>query len=84
MEVPRIGVKLELQLLAYTTATATENPSCVCDLHRSSWQPKIFNPLREARDETARVLMDTSQIRSAEPRWQFQWFGFDLGLSGAK
>ena len=26
MEVPRLGVKLELQLLAYTTATATWDP----------------------------------------------------------
>ena len=26
-EVPRLGVKLELQLLAYTTATATPDPS---------------------------------------------------------
>ena len=27
MEVPRLGVKLELQLPAYTTATATWDPS---------------------------------------------------------
>jgi len=32
MEVPRLGVKLELQLPAYTTATATPDPSCICDL----------------------------------------------------
>ena len=30
-------VKLELQLLAYTTATATWDLSYVCDLHHSSW-----------------------------------------------
>ena len=29
MEVPRIGVQLELQLLAYARATATWDPSCV-------------------------------------------------------
>ena len=29
MEVPRLGVELELQLLAYTTASATQDPSCV-------------------------------------------------------
>ena len=29
MEVPRVGVKLELQLLAHATATATWDPSCV-------------------------------------------------------
>ena len=32
MEVPRLGIKRELQLLAYTTATATWDLSCVFDL----------------------------------------------------
>jgi len=36
MEVPRLGAELELQLPAYTTATATQALSCVCDLHHSS------------------------------------------------
>ena len=36
MEVPRLGVKLELQLPAYTTATATQGLSCLCSLHHSS------------------------------------------------
>ena len=36
MEVPRLGVKVELQLLAYATATATEDPSHICGLHHSS------------------------------------------------
>ena len=31
--VPRLGVESELQLLAYTTAKAILDPSCVCDLH---------------------------------------------------
>ena len=35
MEVPRLGVKPELQLLAYTTATAMRDPSRSCDLHHS-------------------------------------------------
>ena len=30
------GVKSELQLLAYTTATAIQDPNCACDLHHSS------------------------------------------------
>ena len=53
MEVPRLEVELELQLTAYTTAythTATWDPSCIYDLHHSSWQCQILNPLREARD----------------------------------
>ena len=38
IEVPKLGVELELQLLAYTTATATWDLSHVCDLLHSSWQ----------------------------------------------
>ena len=44
MEVPRLGVKSELQLLAYATATATPDPSLVCDLHHSSRQCWILSP----------------------------------------
>ena len=36
MDVPRLGFESELQLLAYTTATATWDPSHVSDLHHSS------------------------------------------------
>ena len=50
MEVPGLGVKLELQLPAYTTATATPDLSLVCDLHHSSGQFQILNSLSEARD----------------------------------
>ena len=32
MEVPRPGVKSELQMQAYTTATTKQNPSCVYNL----------------------------------------------------
>ena len=42
MEVPRIGVKSELQLPAYTTATAMQDPSCICDLHHSSQECQIL------------------------------------------
>ena len=58
MEVPGLGVKSELQLLAYTTATATLDPSRVCDLHYSLWQHRILHLLIEARDRT-HILMDT-------------------------
>ena len=61
MEVPGLGVELELQLLVCTTATATWGPSHVCDLNHSSWQHRIPNPLRDARDQTL-ILMDTSWI----------------------
>ena len=61
MEVLGLGVKSELQLPTYTTATAMPDPSCVSDLHHSSRQCQILNPLNKARDQTC-VIMDTSQI----------------------
>ena len=61
MEVPRLGVELELQLPAYTSGTAMQDPSRVCDLHHSSQQHQILNPLSEARDRTL-ILMVPSQI----------------------
>ena len=61
VEVPRLGVKSELQLLAYSTATAMPDPSLICNLHHSSWQHWIFNPLSKARD-WACVLMNTNWI----------------------
>jgi len=53
MEVPRLGVKLQLQLLAYTTVTAMLDLSCICDPCCSLWQHQILNPLSEARIEPA-------------------------------
>ena len=62
VEIPSLGDKLELQLPAYTTATATWDPSRFCNVHHSSQQrPQILNPLSDARDQT-RILMDTSQV----------------------
>ena len=60
-EVPRLGVKMELQLLAWATATATPDPSCICNLQHRSWQCWILNPLSKARDQTG-IPMDTSGI----------------------
>ena len=61
MEAPRPGVESEWQLPDYTTATATWGPSCVCNLHHSSQQCWIINPLSEARDRTC-ILIDTSWV----------------------
>ena len=58
VEVPRLGDESELQLPACTTATAVPCPSCVCDLHHSSQQHQIHNPLSKTRDQT-RILTDT-------------------------
>ena len=40
-----LGIKLEMELEAYTTATAKSDPSHVCDLHHSSLQCWLLNPL---------------------------------------
>ena len=61
MEVPRIRVRLELQPRAYTTATAMSDPSLICNLHHSSQQCRILNPLSEARDQT-HILLNPSQV----------------------
>ena len=61
MEVPRLGVQSEWQLLAYTKATATQDLSGICDLHGSLWQYWILNPVSEARDRTY-ILMVPSQV----------------------
>ena len=60
MELHRLGVKLELQLEAYTTATAMPYLSRVCDLYHRSQQHRILNPLCAARDGP-HILLDTSQ-----------------------
>jgi len=61
MEVPRLGVKSKLLLLAYATATVTRDLSRICDLHHSSWQCQIPNLLSKATDQT-HILLDTRQI----------------------
>ena len=60
-EVPRLEVKSELQLPAYSTATAMPDTRFFCDLHHSSQQHWILNPLSGARDWT-HILMDASQL----------------------
>ena len=40
------------QPVVYATATATQNPSHICDLHHSSRKCRIHNPLSEAKDRT--------------------------------
>ena len=61
MEVPRLGVKSDLQLPAYTIAAATWGPSHFSDLHHSSLQCWILNPLSKTRIRTW-ILMDSYQL----------------------
>ena len=50
LEVPWQGVKLKFP--TYATATATPDPSYVCNPHHSSQQCQILNSPSEARDQT--------------------------------
>ena len=67
------------QARGLTRATAASPYHChsharskpLCDLHRSSQQCQILNPLKEARDRT-HVLMDTSWIHFAAPQRELQ------------
>ena len=52
------GVKSELQLPAFTTATATQDASHFCNLYCSWCQCLILNSLSEARNQTC-ILTDT-------------------------
>ena len=45
VEVPRLGVESETQLLAYTTATPMPDPSHIFNLCHRLWQRRIFNPI---------------------------------------
>ena len=69
MEVPRLGVKSELKLQAYTTVTAMQDMSHECD-NGSLQQCQILNPLKEARDRTC-ILTDTVLGSwPTEPQWE--------------
>ena len=62
MEVPRLGAKSYLAVAAglhHSHSSARSEPPL--DLHHSSWQRWILNPLSEARDRSS-VLMDASQV----------------------
>ena len=63
MKVLRLGVKLELQLLTYTTATSKQDPSRICNLHHSSQQGLLLNPLSKARYGTL-IFMDYSWVHN--------------------
>ena len=61
MHIPKLGIESDLQALAYTTTTAMQDLSRICDLHSdlhsNLWQRQILNPLCESRDGT-HILMD--------------------------
>ena len=68
-KVPRLGFESELYPLAYDTATATPDLSCVCNIHHSSWQRWFLNPLSKAKDWTCNLMVPIRFV-SATPRWE--------------
>ena len=68
MEVPRLGVELELQLPAYAAVTMPD-PSLACDQHHSSQQCHTLNPLRRAgiKHASSSILV---QFITPEPQWE--------------
>ena len=65
MEVSRLGVESEVQLLAYTTATATlDQATSATSTKVCSIVGSLLSPLSGARDRTF-FLMETSQVLNA-------------------
>ena len=72
MDVPRLGVQLELQLPVYATAIAMPDLSHVCDLHHSSRQCPILNPVRPGTEPAISWFL--VGFLSAEPQWEGDMF----------
>ena len=68
-------MEVKLQPPAYITVTATQDPSHDCNLHHSSKQHQIFNPVSEARDQTI-ILGMLVRFITAEPQWELQTYLF--------
>ena len=68
MEVPRLGVESELQLPAYTTATAAPDLSCIWDTWNSLEQCWVISPLSKARDQNRNLKDTVLGLSLAEPQ----------------
>ena len=80
MELYRLGVELDLQLPVYTTATATWDSSCVCELPHSSQQRRILNPLSKIQPATSWY-----RLIPAAPQRELLWHSFlEVGWLGLR
>ena len=71
MEVPRLGAESELQLPAYTIATATPHPSLVCNYTAACGNVRFLNPLSVTGIEPESLWILGGFIR-AESQWELQ------------
>ena len=71
MQVPRLGVKSELQLLAYATVIATPDPSHICSLHTPHGNTRSLTHWAGPGIEptSSWVLV---RFVSTEPQWELQ------------
>ena len=69
MGVPRLWAELELQLLASVTATATQGPSHICDLHCNSRQPLTHRGRPGIEPTSSWILVG---FITTEPQWELQ------------
>ena len=78
MEVPRLEVQSELQLLAYSTAIATSNLSLVCDLHHSTTAQGNARSLTHWARPGIKPVSSRMLVRfiSEEPWWQVLFLSF--------
>ena len=71
-EVPRLGVRSELQLPIYTTATAMLDLIHICDLHYSLWQCWILSALREGQGSNSHYQGHHVRFLTPEPQQELQ------------
>ena len=69
-----VGVESKLQLPTYTTVTARQDPSRICNLHHGSQQHWILNPLSKVRDPTHTLTETTLGSEPAEPQWELSLY----------
>ena len=67
MEVASPGVKSEVQMPIYTRNRDAPHPSLTCNLHPSSEQCRVFNPLSQANDGTHFLMAPMSGSYPTEP-----------------
>ena len=75
MEVPRLGSNQSCSHQPLPQPQQWQDLSHICNLHHSSQQHQILNPLSEASDQN-HILMDTSRVRycwvtTGTPLWLF-------------
>ena len=69
---------------AYTSVTATPDPSHMSNLHHSLWQHQILNPLSKARDGSC-ILADTMLgSQATKPQWELPDFLFNPKVKAAQ